>query len=88
MAVKIAEGYIKAAQRAPYSPKRLSAASKYLTIKKTKRAGVTWTTVSMSKNAPKYLRPPKGTEAKQRYYRAIAEHRGERLPAIFPGRFQ
>ena len=88
MAMKVAEGYIKAATRAPYSTKRLSAASKYLKINKTKRAGITFTTVSMAGNTPKYLKPPKGTDAKQRYYRAIAEHSGQKLPAIFPGRFQ
>jgi hypothetical protein len=87
MAMKAAESILKNVNRKPYATKRLDAASKYLKITKTKRGPVTWTTVSFSKNAPQYLKPPKGAEARQRYMRAIAERRGERLPAVFPGRF-
>ena len=70
-----------------YSSKRLEAASKYLTISKRKRGPITFTTVKFDKNAPKYLKPPKSPEARQRYYRQIAAHMGTPLPAIFPGRF-
>lgn len=88
IAGKIADAAIAEMTRKPYSTKRLSAAANYLQIKKTTRGKITWTSVSMASNTPKYLRAPKSASARERYYRQIATQKGESLPKVLLGRFK